>query len=394
MGAACVHEENATAADTEMAPEYQQQQETSPSRRQEEDISYSAKGKRKATTSPESNEDNVRITNTPRPNKTRVVAVHELITTALSEERERTIETVSSDKQTEAEYKHLAEGRFLSSSPEKEMRITRSKKKKEEKDKVSSALDKLVTVKMDKMMAKIDSLNKSINQSKTDKTSRSTVTNSETEEEANDMASICSSRIRTSELSYDSNRPRRLNKKNRDNIASISDETSMPSETYTSSIKNRNLNKRKSKKDKSIYVSSSERVLQYRMSIIVEIKITQINLNRSWSAFDLLKQRVLDSDIGLSIISEPPSNVLKTNRWFVSNDNLAAILWNVEASVNNICKLICSGNGFVIVKFREINIISCYASPNVSTSTFEDTLDVLSNCFAALYLGQCCLAEI
>lgn len=80
------------------------------------------------------------------------------------------------------------------------------------------------------------------------------------------------------------------------------------------------------------------------MSTIVKIKITQINLNRSWSAFDLLKQLVLDSDIGLSIISEPPSNVLKTNRWFVSNDNLAAILWNVEASVNNICKLICSGN--------------------------------------------------
>lgn len=98
----------------------------------------------------------------------------------------------------------------------------------------------------------------------------------------------------------------------------------------------------------------------------------------------MLKQRVLESSIGLSIISEPPSNVLKTNRWFISKDNLAAILWNVEASNNNICKLIGSGTGFVIIKIREINIVSCYVSPNVDVSVFEDFLDELGNHFTTL----------
>lgn len=56
----------------------------------------------------------------------------------------------SSDKEVEAEYKQLIDGRFLSSSPEKEIRITRNNKKKEEKGKISSAFDKLVTARMDK----------------------------------------------------------------------------------------------------------------------------------------------------------------------------------------------------------------------------------------------------
>lgn len=116
----------------------------------------------------------------------------------------------------------------------------------------------------------------------------------------------------------------------------------------------------------------------------MKIKLTQINLNRSWSAFDLLKQRILELNIGLSIISEPPSKLAKTNRWFVSNDNLAAIFWNVEASASNTCKLVCSATGFVIVKLGEINIISCYVSPNVSVSAFERRLDELSNYITTL----------
>jgi len=54
-------------------------------------------------------------------------------------------------------------------------------------------------------------------------------------------------------------------------------------------------------------------------------------------------------------------------------------LWNVDASNNNICKLIGSGTGFVIVKIREINVASCYVSPNVNVSVFENFLDELGN---------------
>lgn len=89
MGAACVHEEIATAADIESAPDLQQQQEASPNKRLEEEITHSVKGKRKATTSPESNEDDVGIITTPRrPNKTRVVAAHELMTTLPEKEED------------------------------------------------------------------------------------------------------------------------------------------------------------------------------------------------------------------------------------------------------------------------------------------------------------------
>lgn len=93
---------------------------------------------------------------------------------------------------------------------------------------------------------------------------------------------------------------------------------------------------------------------------------------------------MLESNVGLSIISEPPRNVSVTNRWFVSGDHLAAILWNVEVSAKNNCKLICSGTGFVIVKLGDINIISCYVSPNATTLVFERMLDELSNYFATL----------
>lgn len=190
MGAACVHEEITTAA--ESTPDLQQQQEVSPNKRLEEEITHSVKGKRKATTSPESNEDDVGIINTPRkPNKTRVVAAHELMTT-LPEKEEQTIEMVSLDKETEAEHKQLAESRSCSTPREKEKGITttRSKGKKEEKSKVSATFDKLVAARADKMMAKIDRLNKSINQSKTDKTSKYAISDSATEDKENDMASI------------------------------------------------------------------------------------------------------------------------------------------------------------------------------------------------------------
>lgn len=195
MGAACVHEDDATAAVIETASD-QQQLEASPNRRQEETASHSGKGKRKATTSPDSNEDNAGIINTPsRPNKTRVIAAYVPPNTALIETGEQVPDMISSDNEIEVGYEQLAEGRFHSSSPEKENRITRSQKKKEEKSKIKEGFDKLLTVRMDKMITKIDNLNKSINQSKKDKTRKSTNTNSGTEEEVEDSVPSISEAI-------------------------------------------------------------------------------------------------------------------------------------------------------------------------------------------------------
>jgi len=245
MGAACVHEEIATAA--ESTPDLQQQQEASPNKRLEEEITHSVKGKRKATTSPESNENDVGIINTPRrPNKTRVVAAHELMTT-LPEKEEQTIEMVSLDKETEAEHKQLAESRSCSTPREKEKGImtTRSKGKKEEKSKLSATFDKLVAARADKMMAKIDKLNKSINQSKTDKTSKYAISDSATEDEENDMASI-----RNSTRSSDSR-----------TIASLLSLTTQARRTYASAAKYKKVrNKENIKIDKSKHEISEDDV--------------------------------------------------------------------------------------------------------------------------------------
>lgn len=83
--------------------------------------------------------------------------------------------------------------------------------------------------------------------------------------------------------------------------------------------------------------------------------------------------------MGLSIVSEPPNGVVDSNRWFSSSDRSAAILWNLENS-GHICRLIRRGNGFVVVRIGEINVISCYISPNVLISRFEDFLADINNC--------------
>lgn len=118
------------------------------------------------------------------------------------------------------------------------------------------------------------------------------------------------------------------------------------------------------------------------------IKCIQINLNRSWGAYDLLKQRILESKMGLAILSEPPNNIVDSNRWFCSTDRLAAILWNVESSKGYICRLIKKGIGFVAVRYGNINVISCYISPNVTMIMFEDMLEDINNCVSAL-TGPC-----
>lgn len=106
----------------------------------------------------------------------------------------------------------------------------------------------------------------------------------------------------------------------------------------------------------------------------MSLRFLQINLNRSWAALNLLKQRVLESQIGLSIVSEQPREVVVSNRWFSSYDGLATIMWNLENLRGQICRLVRAGNGFVFVKCGEINVISCYMSRCVPDSRFEDLL--------------------
>jgi len=115
----------------------------------------------------------------------------------------------------------------------------------------------------------------------------------------------------------------------------------------------------------------------------MSFKCVQINVNHSWSAFDLLKQHVLESAISLAVISEPPNDVATSNRWFSSSDKLAAIFWNPDSSITNICRQVRSGVGFVAVKYDKFNVLSCYISPNASIRIFEDILENISGCIRA-----------
>jgi len=114
------------------------------------------------------------------------------------------------------------------------------------------------------------------------------------------------------------------------------------------------------------------------------IKILQINLNRSWGAFDLLKQFMIEADISLGILSEPPRRLTESNTCFLSEDGLSAILWKPENSGNWNCRFINRRERFVIVRFGNIQVISCYVSPNLHTSVFSCFLENLSNDVGAM----------
>lgn len=51
------------------------------------------------------------------------------------------------------------------------------------------------------------------------------------------------------------------------------------------------------------------------------IRIIQINVNCSWGAFDLLKQHMVESKIGLALISEPPVRLKNSSTYYLAGIN-------------------------------------------------------------------------
>lgn len=111
-------------------------------------------------------------------------------------------------------------------------------------------------------------------------------------------------------------------------------------------------------------------------------KIIQVNLNRSWAALDLLKQFLIEENVGLAIIAEPPSGLKKSPVCFVSCDGLAAILWRPDGTGSRLCRFGKHAN-FSSVYFNDLLIISCYISPNVGVDCFTDFLEELHSVIIA-----------
>lgn len=112
--------------------------------------------------------------------------------------------------------------------------------------------------------------------------------------------------------------------------------------------------------------------------MIESVRVVQVNLNRSWRAFDL-RQFMFETDVSLAIISEPPHKLPASSTCFLSSDKLAAILWRPESSGEWICRLVNCGVGFVVARFRDISVASCYLSPNANINAFSGFLDNLNS---------------
>lgn len=117
--------------------------------------------------------------------------------------------------------------------------------------------------------------------------------------------------------------------------------------------------------------------------MIGAIKITQINLNHSWAALDLLRQHMAENNVTLAIVSEPPKGIKAGNECFVSEDGSAAVVWKSDSS-EWACRLVDIGIGFVVVSVEDVQVVSCYFSPNVSRNDFTKALDILNRRVKAL----------
>ncbi|XP_018377645.1 PREDICTED: uncharacterized protein LOC108770506 [Trachymyrmex cornetzi] len=97
--------------------------------------------------------------------------------------------------------------------------------------------------------------------------------------------------------------------------------------------------------------------------------IWQININHDRAAQDLLMQEIIENNAEITAISEPYF-VSVNHRWFGSTGNKpgAAIYCN---SQNFIARLIAKGDGYVVVKYREITYYSVYFPPSLNNEEYS-----------------------
>ncbi|XP_078051351.1 uncharacterized protein LOC144477500, partial [Augochlora pura] len=105
------------------------------------------------------------------------------------------------------------------------------------------------------------------------------------------------------------------------------------------------------------------------------LTILQINLHRCKLAQDLMTQYVIANEINIVVISEP-YRVLDT--WYGDLKNDAAI-WITRTTMEKTCNIqnFFKDLGIVAVEVNEIKIFSCYISPNITMSEFQEIIRVL-----------------
>lgn len=110
------------------------------------------------------------------------------------------------------------------------------------------------------------------------------------------------------------------------------------------------------------------------------LRFIQINLNRSWPAYNLMNQHIIEEDIHVGILSEPPSrrSNMGTCNYLSSNNGLAAVIWRADGLPGG-CSLIRRGRDYVAVKANQYIIVSCYVSPQTDRRYYLEFLDSLGD---------------
>ncbi|XP_025264641.1 uncharacterized protein LOC112638009 [Camponotus floridanus] len=98
------------------------------------------------------------------------------------------------------------------------------------------------------------------------------------------------------------------------------------------------------------------------------VRIIQVNLNRSWGALDLLRQYMIEADIGLAIVAESPSRIEESSTYFKSLDELAAILWRPEGLRHLSYKLSSTISRFATLPFLVCGDFNAHSTLWGSTS--------------------------
>ena len=105
-------------------------------------------------------------------------------------------------------------------------------------------------------------------------------------------------------------------------------------------------------------------------------RILQANVNRRREALDLLYKEALESKCDVIAVSEPNKTMVQNSRWVVDEfaDAAALILPNGPVVINH-----GSEPGFVWVETSQFVVYSCYISPNVDITKYENFINSLQS---------------
>lgn len=101
-----------------------------------------------------------------------------------------------------------------------------------------------------------------------------------------------------------------------------------------------------------------------------DLEILQANINNSRRAHDIAIATAKQRRSQVLIISEPSAST-GGGRWFESTDRRAVI---VVTDTDLPAKQLTAGVGFVTAQIGDIEVTSCYFSPNISDAEYRDQL--------------------